>query len=364
VKTVKPLPVIAISGGDPAGIGPQVALRAAADAARLKICVPVLFMHEASLPAGFGKGRRVEIRGSLDEVLEEKEREGKTWLVHTGRDLRPSWKQGSPSVEGAASALESLKAAALSAMRGKAAALVTAPASKQWIGRIEKFPGHTEWLAAFSGVPADDVVMTFVGDRMKIATVTRHLPLKDVPSFLRAETIVSAAVMFCASLILDFRMKRARVGVCSLNPHASDGGLLGDEEATIIVPALETAGEALLDAGWRKKISLSGPLGADGLMRQLSLGMVDGVLAMYHDQAMIAVRIMGTSRWAGYTLGLPFVRTTPAHGTAFDIAGRSSADAGSMAEAIRLAAALAKAKPSLRTELNNIRGLIKIFKML
>ncbi|MFH1437626.1 MAG: 4-hydroxythreonine-4-phosphate dehydrogenase PdxA [Pseudomonadota bacterium] len=328
------LPVIAVSGGDPAGIGPRIALDACLYAARRKICVPVLFTHEnaVAMPAAALKKIR---------------------LVHTPGGAKKCPRPGRPTLGGAAIAFASLRAAAGMVMSGEADALVTAPVSKEWMSRIEPFSGHTEWLAVISGIDPENVVMFFSGKKSAIATVTRHIALSEVAAALKPGAITRTVALVCGSLVLDFRMKKATVGICALNPHASDGGLTGHEEKTVIEPAVAAARKIVDRAGWARRIRLLGPMGADALMRQMALGKIQACVAMYHDQAMIAAKVLEPHSSVGCTLGLPFIRTTPSHGTAFDIAaspsGRPSSE--SMKAAVRLAVKISSGKGGLRQRL-------------
>jgi 4-hydroxythreonine-4-phosphate dehydrogenase len=358
---MKPLPIIAIAGGDPAGVGPQVALEAALASLRGRRCIPVIFTSArcaAATRAWREAGRLAEVVGKFGEAVRGSRDRRRLWIVEVETPGAEAILRGRPSEEAAEAALRSLRKATEAVMAGGAAALVTAPVSKEWMSRIEPFPGHTEWLASAAGLPPDDVVMAFIGRKMAVATVTRHLPLGAVPEALRIDAIVKAVVLLCASLVLDFRRRRTRMGVCSLNPHASDGGLLGDEEEKIVTPAVRLCRETLARAGWERRISLGGPAGADGIMGQMSLGLLDAAVAMYHDQAMIAAKIMEPLSCAGITLGLPFIRTTPMHGTAFDIAGKGRPSASSTLAAVALAAGIARQGSALLRELDRVRGLI------
>jgi len=358
---MKPLPIIAIAGGDPAGVGPQVALEAALASLRGRRCVPVIFTSArcaAATRAWREAGRMAEVVEKVGEAVRGSHDRRRLWIVEVDTPGAEAILRGRPSEEAAEAALRSLRKATEAVMAGEASALVTAPVSKEWMSRIEPFPGHTEWLASAAGLPPDDVVMAFIGRKMAVATVTRHLPLRAVPEALRTDAIVKAVVLLGASLVLDFRRRLTRMGVCSLNPHASDGGLLGDEEEKIVTPAVRLCREALARAGWEKRISLAGPAGADGIMRQMSLGLLDAAVAMFHDQAMIAAKVMEPLLCAGITLGLPFVRTTPVHGTAFDIAGKGRPSASSTLAAVTLAAGIAGRGSALLREMDRIRGLI------
>ncbi len=217
----------------------------------------------------------------------------------------------------------------------RASALVTAPVNKESITNAGiAFSGHTEYLARFT--KTKKFSMMFVGDRLKVTVVTRHIPLKNVSRVLTKEKVADAIEMTHAFLTTAFDIERPRIGVCGLNPHAGEGGLLGSEEEDIILPAVK---------GLKKRISrLSGPIPADSAFNLLYKGSLDGLIAMYHDQAMIPVKMVGREGCVNITLGLPFIRTSPVHGTAYDIAGKGVADPSSMVEAIRLACRLSKVK--------------------
>lgn len=213
----------------------------------------------------------------------------------------------------------------------RARALVTAPVNKESItkGGVA-FSGHTEYLAGLTKVKR--VAMMFTGGRLKVTVVTRHIPLKDVSSHLTKKKIVDTTMLTYRSLQKNFKIRSPRVGICALNPHAGEGGLIGREEKNIIAPAVQTLK--------RKFPRISGPLPADSAFNLLYNGKVDSLIALYHDQAMIPVKMLGRESCVNVTLGLPFVRTSPVHGTAYDIAGRGIADPSSMIESIKFACRL------------------------
>jgi 4-hydroxythreonine-4-phosphate dehydrogenase len=271
-------PRIAVSLGDPDGVGPELARAAARSERVLDVCEPVLF-------------------------------------------------PGGP--------LESLEAAVSAVERGECRALTTAPLSKERMGRlVPGFTGHTEWLAERAGLSPTDVVMIFSGPRVRTACVTRHVALGQVPSSLDASRIVRTTVMLRDHLDRGLGIEAPRIAVCGLNPHASESGLMGDEEERVIAPAV-TRARGEVGPG-----EVVGPVAADAAFREHVLGRYDGVVAMYHDQATIAAKVVDPFRGVNVTAGLPWVRTSPDHGTADDIAGTGKADPTSMVEALVLAARL------------------------
>lgn len=270
-------PLIAVTAGDPGGIGPEI-VRKALKNPRLSKNQNFLIIDE-----------RAAIR-SIDK------------------------------------AIELLK-------KGDAAALVTGPVSKAAINKAgTRFSGHTEYLAEKFGV--EFPVMMFAGGPIKAAIVTRHIPLKKVSSVLDTGKIIKTAELTYKFLKKYFRIKKPRIGVVALNPHAGEEGLLGGEEREIIKPAVDKL---------KSQIPLiKGPLPADAAFHDLYNKKYDCLVCMYHDQAMIPVKMLARDTAVNITLGLPFIRTSPVHGTAFDIAGKGIADPSSMIEAMNLAARLAE----------------------
>jgi 4-hydroxythreonine-4-phosphate dehydrogenase len=210
-------------------------------------------------------------------------------------------------------------------------ALVTAPIDK---ARAQSeglaYPGHTEYLAARSG--ASEVAMLMCGPRLRVGLATVHVPLRRVPELLRTEDVVRVGHLLCHALIDVFEVGRPRVAVLGLNPHAGEQGTLGDEEDRVIVPGIDA-----LQARWGDRARFFGPVPADSAFFAHAQGTYDGIVAMYHDQALAPFKLLHFDDGVNMTLGLPFVRTSPDHGTAVDIAGRGVARPGSMLAAIRLA---------------------------
>nr|HEX4317877.1 4-hydroxythreonine-4-phosphate dehydrogenase PdxA [Kofleriaceae bacterium] len=221
-----------------------------------------------------------------------------------------------------------LEAALAAAKRGELAALATAPISKTWAKRAGfAFPGHTEFLAARLDAPR--VAMMFAGPKLRVVLATVHVPLREVAGALTTRGVRDAIELVADALVRDFAIAAPRIGVVGLNPHAGEGGLLGGEDEAIIAPALA---EPLPPA------TLHGPLVPDAAFRAHADGRYDALVAMYHDQALIPVKLLDFEDSVNVTLGLPLARTSPDHGTAYDIAGRGVARATSMRRALELAA--------------------------
>lgn len=301
---------LGISVGDPAGVGPEVVSRA--------------------LLAGAAEGAEVRVYGDLDAVEragglpETAERER-----HASASVRP----GKPEPAAAAGVIAAIRAAARDCLAGRLDALVTGPISKEVIGRAGfDYPGHTELLAELAG--GGRAVMLLVGGDLRVALATVHCPLREVPERLRTRDLVEILAVLDRDLGTRFGIRPARLAVCGLNPHAGEGGRFGDEEERIIRPAL--------DAARRRGIAASGPFPADTVFRRAVKGEFDAVLGMYHDQALGPLKLHAFGRAVNVTLGLPILRTSVDHGTAFDIAGQGVADPGSMVQAIRLALELVR----------------------
>ncbi len=234
---------------------------------------------------------------------------------------------GQPTEMSGKAALDALKAAVADLKAKKIDALVTAPINKKAIyGTNFNFKGHTWYLAHEFGV--QDVLMFMIHDKLRIAVATDHIPLKDVSSHLSIDLILNKLLLMEKSLKTDFRVEKPVIAVLGLNPHAGDDGLIGDEEEKIIIPAIEKAKE--------QGLIVLGPYSADGFFGSENYKNFDAILAMYHDQGLIPFKILSKGKGVNYTANLPFVRTSPAHGTAYDIAGLNKADHTSFLNAIYL----------------------------
>ena len=321
-------PALAISLGDPAGIGPE--LIAEAWARRAEGRLPPFFvvggagvLGEAALARGFEVAvRRIEHPGQASGIFADA-------LPVLGTDDCP-YTPGRPSPEGAKLAADSLAHATGLAVGKAAAALVTAPVAKNALAEIGyAFPGQTEFLARACGLDEADAVMMLAGPQLRTVPLTVHVPLAEVPALLTKELIVRRGTVVAAALRDDFGIAAPRLAITGLNPHAGESGRFGDEEARLIAPAI-----AELRAGG---IDATGPHPADALFAARARAGYDAALCMYHDQALIPLKALDFDQGVNVTLGLPIVRTSPDHGTAFDIAGKGVADPGAMIAAIRMA---------------------------
>ncbi|HSZ83137.1 MAG TPA: 4-hydroxythreonine-4-phosphate dehydrogenase PdxA [Polyangia bacterium] len=312
---------IAISLGDPAGIGPEVVVRALAARPALRVLVfgDPLVLSAAAARAGVP---RVD-----PEAL-------RVVTTLAPNDVTP----GRPNDASARAQLAYLEAATDAVLRGECAALVTAPISKEWIARAGfSFPGHTEYLAARAGVAA--FAMMLAGPQLRVVVATTHIALRDVPTSLTPAGVAATIVLTAEALARRFRIAKPRVAVAGLNPHAGEAGRFGDEETRIVAPAIVLARTRLAAAG--VDAAVTGPHVPDVVFRQAAGGAFDAVVALYHDQGLIPVKLLHFDDAVNVTLGLPFARTSPDHGTAFDIAGTGAARPDSFLAALDLAARIA-----------------------
>lgn len=324
-------PIVA-SLGDPAGIGPE--LFCAAWSARVTHgLTPFAVVGSAELLRAAAKARGVRITvtavANTAEAAEVFER------ALPVIDLGPlPYTPGVPDRAGAQLALAALTEASRLATCGEAAAVVTGPISKAALHEVGfNHPGQTEFVAAAAGVAAEDAVMMLAGPQLRTVPLTVHLALAKVPAALTTELIVRRGKVVAAALRNDFGISAPHLAVAALNPHASENGAFGDEEARIIGPAI-----AALQA---EGINATGPHPADSLFQPRARSHFDAALCMYHDQALIPLKALDFDAGVNVTLGLPIIRTSPDHGTAFAIAGKAEADAGATIAALRLAGAMA-----------------------
>ena len=322
---------IGISLGDITGIGPEVTLKALAVEAQSGDTRYLLIgdaQHVRSLNRQLGLNLPLQTYGGRDEP-------GRMFLCNPLAEALPAdLLEGSPAAARAAVAW--LREGAQRCLHHELDALVTAPVNKEMIVRAgQAFIGQTEFLSELAG--ADRTAMMLLGHDergrwLRVALATTHLPLKLVSEHLtRAK--VELAIDLAAQACRDLGLPRARVAVCGLNPHAGEGGQMGTEEQTTIGPAVLAA--------QRRQLDVVGPLSADALFYHAFKGDYDAVVAMYHDQGLVPLKMIGFETGVNWTLGLPFIRTSPDHGTAYDIAGQGRADPSSMISAIRLAKQLA-----------------------
>ena len=319
---------IAVSLGDPSGIGPEVTARAIASLPRG--IGPVLFGD-----ASFARLAR-DAGMDLPVVAPGEPLPRGPVLVRVTRLGAAERRPGHPSPAGGAASLAYLEAAFAAVARGEAGALCTAPLSKAQVARVlPGFVGHTEWLEARGG--GSRSVMMLAGRRLRVTLASNHLSLRRAISRLTPARIATVAAITAEGLRRDLGIARPRVAIAGLNPHAGEGGAFGDEESRIVTPAVARCRAAGIDA--------SGPFPPDSVYFRAALGEFDAVVALYHDQGLIPVKlldaVMGDPA-VNVTLGLPFVRTSPDHGVAWDLAGTGRASDRSMRAALRLAASIAR----------------------
>jgi 4-hydroxythreonine-4-phosphate dehydrogenase len=324
-------PLIALTIGDPAGVGPEITAKALADPDARKGIRPLVVGDAGVLREVVGGcGLDLEVRpvAGPGEVTGEPGRLELLDLANVDRV-----EHGTVSAECGRAAVDYIQAACRLVRDGDAHGLVTGPINKEaaWAGG-SRFPGHTEMLADLLGVAQDDVVTMFVLDRLRIFFLTRHHPLREAIEALSAER-VEASLRRVAELLAELGVERPRVALAALNPHAGENGKLGTEERDLLRPAVEKAREAGVDA--------AGPVPADAVFHQARHGRWDGVVSLYHDQGHVAAKTLDFFGTVACELGLPVIRTSVDHGTAFDIAGTWQADPRGELAAIRVAGELA-----------------------
>jgi 4-hydroxythreonine-4-phosphate dehydrogenase len=301
-------PRIGITVGDPAGIGPEIALKAASHPDVLAVCAPVLY----------GPSSAAELSRFV---------------------------QGQVSAAAGLAAYEAIVRAVADAQAGLIDAIATAPINKEGFAAAGiPWRGHTELLGHLTG--ASRVAMLFYAEELRVVLATVHIALAEVPRALTRD-VLESIVMLTAEELPQFGFARARLAVAGLNPHAGEHGLIGTEDGDVLRPAIETCRA--------RGVNVDGPFPADTIFLRAMKGEFDAVVACYHDQGLIPIKMAAFGRAVNVTLGLPIVRTSVDHGTAFDIAGRGVADPGSLIEAIRLAARLAQARATFRP-FDRLRG--------
>lgn len=325
-ETNKPQFKIGISIGDVNGVGLEVILKTLSDERVMKYCTPIIYgsskvvsyhrnIVQIDLPQYFN------IRNAKD--------------THIGAiNILNCWQEnvnitiGQATDVGGKYAIRSLEKATADLQAGMIDGLVTAPINKEAMQLSGfQFPGHTEYLT--DALDVEDSLMFMISDSLKVGLVTNHVPVKDVAKKIHKELILSKIEMMAETLKVDFGIAKPKIGVLALNPHASDGGLIGDEEQKHIIPAVELAKQ--------KGILAIGPYSADGFFGSGQYAKFDAILAMYHDQGLIPFKALSFGSGVNYTAGLPKIRTSPDHGTGFDIAGSNLADPASFRKALFLA---------------------------
>ncbi|MET0249376.1 MAG: 4-hydroxythreonine-4-phosphate dehydrogenase PdxA [Sphingobium sp.] len=324
-------PPFAVPLGDPSGIGPEIVAKSWV-MRKVRGLAPFFAVGDAASLRAVWAGP-IEIIGAPEDAAEAYHRALPCLQVGSAGKVVP----GAPTVEGARVAFQSLETAIGLAHAGSAGGVVTAPVGKEQLYGVGfTHPGQTEFIAERCGVSAQNAVMMLAGPSLKVVPVTIHIPLAQVPNALTIDLIRARAITTARGLLRNFGVGRPRLVVAGLNPHAGEGGALGREEVEIIAPAVESLRAEGLD--------IRGPLAADGLFHSRARETYDAALCMYHDQALIPIKTLHFDEGVNITLGLPIVRTSPDHGTAFGIAGTDSANPGAMIAAIRMAAETARVR--------------------
>jgi 4-hydroxythreonine-4-phosphate dehydrogenase len=331
-------PRVGVTMGDPAGIGPEVVLKAVAERDVRLVCEP-LIIGDAQLLAH--TARTLDLQCGY-EIVRRGEPLPSDWhgpLIYHLDNVGAAVTPGVESAEAGRAAGQYIEAAVALVGAGLVDAIATAPINKRalFLGGYA-FPGHTEFLAHLTG--SDECAMAFVAANLRVVLISTHVPLAEAIRLVEKDRIVGV-VRLTERELRRWGIARPRIAVAALNPHGAEGGLFGVEEAAEIAPAVEACRASGLE--------VSGPHSADTVFLRASRGEFDAVVSCYHDQAMIPVKCLSFGEAVNVTLGLPFIRTSVDHGTAFDIAGRGVAEHSSMVAAITLAARLARADESGRT---------------
>lgn len=324
--TTKRKPVIGITLGDINGVGPEVIIKSLLNSKILRFFTPIIY-GSGKVLSFYRKNLGVENFNYQQISSPEKVVLGKVNVLNIWEEtveITP----GEGNEVGGKYALKSLQAAVKDLKEGKINAITTAPLSKELVQSDEfQFPGHTEYLTAEAG--QKDSLMFLVSQGLRVGVATGHIPLREVDKKINEELLESKLSKMIKSLQKDFGIKKPKIAVMGLNPHAGENGLLGDEEEKVITPVINK-----MRAGHHV---VTGPFPSDGFFGQGTFKQYDGILAMYHDQGLIPFKSMAFDEGVNYTAGLPFIRTSPDHGTAFGIAGKNEASETSFRNALYLA---------------------------
>ncbi len=315
-----------ISHGDINGIGYEVIVKALSDPMINDICTPIVY-GSPKVAAYHRKALNVN-NFTFNNIRTPDEANSKKANMINCLDDNIRVELGKSTPQGGEAAIISFEKAVEDLKAGKIDVLITAPIDKHNVqSETFKFKGHTDYLKAIAG--ADEALMFMIGESMRIGIVTDHVPLRKVPELITPELLIKKIRLMNKSLILDFGIRKPKIAVLGLNPHSGDNGLIGSEELEIIKPAIEKV--------QKDGILAFGPFPSDGFFGAGSFTKFDGILAMYHDQGLTPFKALSFDSGVNFTAGLPFIRTSPVHGTAFDIAGKGEASENSFRQAIYLA---------------------------
>ncbi|MDR3580371.1 MAG: 4-hydroxythreonine-4-phosphate dehydrogenase PdxA [Oryzomonas sp.] len=326
-------PLIAITMGDPCAVGPEIIVKAWRHPEVAALCTPLVVGDRPALE------RALQVCGSrlgIVEVAEPEEAyrvpDGAMAILPLSRLSEEDLRYGRPTLAAGEAVYRYICTAARLCLAGRVAAMATAPINKEAMNRAgHDFHGHTELLAELCGV--DDYVMMLAGDLLRVSLVTIHEALRDVPGLISRERVLNTIRITADGVRRLTGKARPRLAVLALNPHCGEGGMFGNEEQEYIAPAVETAKHEGIDA--------TGPHSADTLFYFAQQGVYDGVVAMYHDQGLIPLKMLHFDDGVNVTLGLPIIRTSVDHGTAYDLAGTGRASEKSLLAAVRMAVGMA-----------------------
>ncbi len=327
-------PAIAITMGDPCGVGPEIIIKALAQPEIGKICVPFVIGDAMAMARALKVcGSTMQLRQIASPEEAQQAPAGTIPLLPVSRLGDEDLIYGKPTAASGDAVYRYICTAARLCLDGSAAAMATAPISKEAMHRAgHDYPGHTELLAELCGT--DDYVMMLAGDVLRVSLVTIHEALKDVPGLVSFDRVLKTIRVTAAGVRRLTGAQQPRLAVLALNPHCGEGGMFGSEERDIIGPAIQAA--------CAEGINAVGPLSADTLFHFAQQGAYDGVVAMYHDQGLIPLKMLHFDDAVNVTLGLPIIRTSVDHGTAYDLAGTGKASESSLLAAIRMAANMAR----------------------
>ena len=320
------VPVVAITPGDTNGVGYEVIMKTFAEPMMCDLCTPIIYGNPKTMTY-HRKALGIDVNYTVIQHPTEAVEGRLNVLAVNDDEIKIDF--GQSSQEAGRAALQSLEAAMADYREGNYDVLVTAPINKHSIQSDEfHFPGHTEYIEQRVG-DGDKALMILLNDRVRVALATTHLPISEIASHLTTEGILEKLRLLHKTLCRDFLITHPRIAVLALNPHAGDDGLLGQEEKDIIQPAIDQANAEHIDA--------YGPYPADGFFGSAAYEHYDAILAMYHDQGLAPFKVLAMDDGVNFTAGLPIIRTSPDHGTAYDIAGKSQADENSFRQAVYLA---------------------------
>ena len=316
------LPIIAISIGDPNGVGVEIILKTFQDNSLFEQCIPVVYAS-----VDFVQKQQALFNTQVPlGLMEITPKQGVLNIASIWQDT-PEVAFGKQTAKAGVAAFESLQAAATAVQEGEADALVTAPINKAAIKSHDfPFAGHTHYLGALWG---GNALMLLAHDALRVALVTDHIPLLKVTAAITVDLITQKTKQLSKTLEDDFGCQMPKIALLGLNPHAGDQGVIGNEDDTVLKPAIATLK--------KEGVEISGPFAADGFFGQKSYRNFDAVLSCYHDQGLVGFKTLAFGQGVNITTGLPFVRTSPDHGTAFDIAGKGVASHVSFAAAVQMA---------------------------